>query len=162
MNRKYLFALPLLLASVMSIPLSAAAADELNVSKGLVETGQPLAVHGYDVVSFFTQAKPTLGNSKFDETYQDVTYRFSSEENLMTFKSNPVKYAPQFGGYCAFGAALGKKFDGDPQSWTVTNGKLYLNLNPDIQEKFSKDVPGFIAKAEANWKKIQHSAVAGL
>ena len=162
MSRKYLIASSLLLAAIVGTPVVAAAADELNVSKGLVETGKPLAVHGYDVVSYFTAGKPTVGSSKFDEVYEGATYRFSSDENLKTFKSNPGKYAPQFGGYCAFGATLNKKFDGDPRSWTVVNDKLYLNLNPDIQEKFSKDVPGFISKAEANWPKIQHTSVSGL
>lgn len=162
MKHKTLIASALLLASIGGISFAASAADEINVSKGLVESGKPLAVHGYDVVSYITAGKPTLGSSKFDEIYENVTYRFSSEANQKLFKSNPAQYAPQFGGYCAFGAAISKKFDGDPQSWTVVNNKLYLNLNPDIQEKFSKDVPGFISKAEANWVKIQHKPVAGL
>jgi YHS domain-containing protein len=161
MKRIFLCA-AVIFTSAMALPSIALASDEVNVSRGLVESGKPLAVHGYDVVSYFTDGKPTHGSSKFDEVYQGATYRFSSEENLKAFKDNPVKYAPQFGGFCAYGTALGKKFDGDPEDWTIAEGKLYLNLNPDIQVKFRTDVPGFISKAEKNWTKIQHTSVSNL
>ncbi|MEG0869264.1 MULTISPECIES: YHS domain-containing (seleno)protein [Gammaproteobacteria] len=161
MKRIFLCA-AVIFSSAVVLPTIALASDEVNVSRGLVESGKPLAVHGYDVVSYFTDGKPTHGSSKFDEVYQGATYRFSSEENLKAFKDNPAKYAPQFGGFCAYGTALGKKFDGDPEDWTIAEGKLYLNLNPDIQEKFRKDVPGFIGKADKNWTKIQHTGVSEL
>lgn len=159
MNRSIASALAL--AVSLTIP-AAHAADEVNVSRGLAESGKPLAVHGYDVVAYFTTGKPALGSSKFEEVYEGAAYRFASEEDQKAFHGNPAKFAPQFGGYCAYGTAYGKKFDGDPLNWTVANDKLYLNLNPEIQEKFRKDVPGTISKAEKQWPKIEHAPVSGL
>ena len=75
-------------------------------------------------------------------------------EHLDAFKANPDKYLPQYGGFCAFGAALGKKFDGNPRLWKIVNGKLYFNLNEEIVSKWVTDIPGNIAKADQNWKKI--------
>ena len=78
------------------------------------------------------------------------------------FKADPARYAPQFGGFCAFGVAVGKKFDGDPRLWKIHQDRLYLNLNPDIVAEFEKDVPGNVKKANANWTKIRTRAVADL
>jgi hypothetical protein len=77
-------------------------------------------------------------------------------------KRTPPLYAPAFGGFGAFGVALGKKFDGNPQYWTVKSDKLYLNLNADISRKFAEDVDGNIKKAEKNWMTIEHKAVGSL
>src|SRR5258706_15303756 len=123
MNRRIFFASSLVLAAVLATPVASVAADEVNVSRGLVESGKPLAVHGYDPVAYFTAGKPTLGSSKFEAVHEGAAYRFASDENRKAFLANPGKYAPQFGGYCTYGAAFGKKFDGDPQSWTVVNEK---------------------------------------
>jgi predicted pyridoxine 5'-phosphate oxidase superfamily flavin-nucleotide-binding protein len=81
------------------------------------------------------------------------TYRFVSQANLDAFKANPAKYEPAYGGFCAYGAALGKKFDGDPRYWKIVDGRLYLNLNGDIQTEWSKDISG--TKADTNWGRIQ-------
>lgn len=87
-----------------------------------------------------------------------ATYQFSSKENLKTFKSNPEKYVPAYGGYCAFGTSVGKKFIGDPEVWRLVGGKLYLNLDTSIQSEWLKDVPGRIDMADKNWKKIQYKS----
>lgn len=137
---------------------SASAADEVNISTGATLAGPGLAVHGYDVVTFFS-GSPAVGSDKFAYAYNGGTYRFVSQENLDAFKANPAKYEPRYGGFCAYGAALGKKFDGDPRYWKIVDGRLYLNLNGDIQTKWSEDVAGNIKKADANWEKI-HSVAA--
>jgi YHS domain-containing protein len=152
--------LPLLAALT---PVGAAAAeDELNVSKGATLSGPGLAVHGYDVVAFFTEAKPVFGTDAHAFAHNGGTYRFASQANLDAFKANPSKYEPAYGGFCAYGAALGKKFDGDPRFWKIVDGKLYLNLNGDIQAEWSKDIAGNIAKADTNWGRIRRLAVAKL
>ena len=152
--------LPLLAALT---PVGAAAAeDELNVSKGATLSGPGLAVHGYDVVAFFTEAKPVFGTDAHAFAHNGGTYRFASQTNLDAFKANPSKYEPAYGGFCAYGAALGKKFDGDPRFWKIVDGKLYLNLNGDIQAEWSKDIAGNIAKADTNWGRIRRLAVAKL
>ena len=144
-------------------PVGAAAAeDELNVSKGATLSGPGLAVHGYDVVAFFTEAKPVFGTDAHTFAHNGGTYRFASQANLDAFKANPSKYEPAYGGFCAYGAALGKKFDGDPRFWKIVDGKLYLNLNGDIQAEWSKEIAGNIAKADTNWGRIRRLAVAKL
>ena len=72
------------------------------------------------------------------------------------FEANPEKYIPVYGGYCAYGVAVGKKFIADPEIWRIENGKLYLNLDTDIQKKWLKDIPGYIDKANSNWMKIRN------
>ena len=84
-----------------------------------------------------------------------ATYRFASQTNLDAFKADPARYEPAFGGFCAYGAALGKKFDGDPQYWKIVDGRLYLNLDADIQKEWAKDEAGNIVKASRNWARIR-------
>ena len=127
---------------------------ETNTSAGGTLKGPGLAVHGFDPVAYFTAGKPVRGSAKYSAVYNDATYRFNSAAHLKEFERNPAKYAPQYGGYCAYGVAVGAKFDGDPDHWKIVNGKLYLNLNQDIQNTWSEDVPGNIEKANSAWKKI--------
>ena len=122
-----------------------AAGVELNASS----TG--LALQGYDPVAYFTEGAPTPGDWTITSTYQDATYRFASEEHKAAFDADPDAYLPQYGGYCAFGAAMGFKFDGDPNQWKIVDGELFLNISADIQERWLTDVPGFIELADVNW-----------
>ena len=91
-----------------------------------------------------------------------MTYLFINEGNRKNFERNPSKYVPAYGGYCAFGASVGKKFVGDPEVWRVVNGRLYLNLDTKIQEEWVKDVPGNILKADARWTEIRDKDPASL
>ncbi|WP_419812675.1 YHS domain-containing (seleno)protein [Bacterioplanoides sp.] len=120
------------------------------------------AVQGYDVVSYQTGKRPVRGNGNFVATHKGATYQFSSKANLETFNKNPGKYVPAYGGYCAFGASVGKKFIGDPEVWRVVDGRLYLNLDAGIQDEWLKDVPGRIKAADKNWKKIKDKSPASL
>jgi len=135
---------------------TALAGPDTNISSGLTIKGPGLAVHGYDVVAYFTKGEPTVGRAKYSAVYNDATYRFASEEHLDAFEENPERYVPQYGGYCAYGVAVGAKFDGDPHLWRIVDGKLYLNLNEDIQETWEKDIPCNIDKADRNWRRIVH------
>ncbi|WP_282605835.1 YHS domain-containing (seleno)protein [Pelagibius sp. Alg239-R121] len=138
------------------------AADELNVVPGLSIAGAPLALHGYDPVAYFTQGKPARGSDKLVHVYQGAAYRFSKQEHLESFKKNPARYTPQFGGFCAYGVSVGKKFDGDPQLWKIENDKLYVNLNEEIYETFLEDLDDNIDKAVSNWTDIEHTAAKDL
>ncbi|MGH1364482.1 MAG: YHS domain-containing (seleno)protein [Calditrichia bacterium] len=113
-----------------------------------------IAIGGYDPVAFFTVEKPTHGNPGIKAEHQGATYLFTSEKNRDLFKKNPEKYAPQFGGFCAYGAAVNALFPIDISTWQVRDGKLYLNLNPDILAVFNKDFDKNVAKAEANWNDL--------
>ncbi|MEX0366642.1 YHS domain-containing (seleno)protein [Ruegeria sp. HKCCD8929] len=133
-----------------------AAGVEINASS----TG--LALQGYDPVAYFTEGEPTKGNWKITTLHNDAMYRFASEENKAAFEANPEAYLPEYGGYCAFGAAMGFKFDGDPNIWKIVDNKLYLNISPDIQQRWEGDIPGFIEKASANWEDIADKDPASL
>ena len=158
MTKNLFLTLPLVAALAAFAAAPALAADEINVSRGATLAGPGLAVHGHDVVGYFTEGKPTLGSDKFAIAHNGGTYRFASQANLDAFKADPAKYEPAYGGYCAYGAALGKKFDGDPRVWKIVDGKLYLNLNGDIATEWSKDVPGNVKKADGNWERIRSVA----
>ena len=149
-------------AALVTAAASAQAADEVNVVPGLSAAGAPLAVHGYDPVAYFTKGAPVRGSDKLVHIHAGAAYRFSSEAHLAQFKKNPDKYAPQYGGFCAYGVAVGKKFDGDPNLWKIEGGKLYLNLNEEIYQTFLKDVDGNIEKADGNWTSIEHTAAQEL
>ena len=119
-------------------------------------------IGGYDPVAYFTEGKPVKGNGYHVTNFQGVTYAFASEEHQEMFEANPDKYVPAYGGYCAYGVAVGKKFVADPEVWKVVNGKLYLNLDRDIQSKWKKDIPGYINTGDRNWKEIRDKAPSDL
>ncbi|MCC4798331.1 YHS domain protein [Enterovibrio norvegicus] len=111
------------------------------------------AVSGYDTVSFH-DGNPVEGKSSFKTEYKGADWLFSSQANLDKFLADPDKYAPQYGGYCAW--AIAEKDDlapGDPDHWKVVDGKLYLNYDNDIQNKWNADIPGFIELGDDNWAK---------
>lgn len=142
-------------AAPIALMPAAHAAEEVNIVNGA-------AVHGYDVVAYFTDGAPTQGSADYTADYDGATYRFASAANRDAFAADPAKYAPQYGGYCAFGTAMGRKFDGDPYAWSIVDGKLYLNLNQNVQAQWKKDIPGFVRGAENNWPIIQSVADATL
>ena len=119
-------------------------------------------IRGYDPVAYFTEGRPVPGRSDLSEKYKGGIYLFSTAANRDTFKADPEKYVPQYGGYCAYGVAVGKKFDVDPSSWRIVDGKLYLNLNPVILEKWSADTKGYLSKSEENWPQIRAKAPSEL
>jgi YHS domain-containing protein len=137
-------------------------ANEVNTTSGYTAAGAPLALHGFDPVSYFSASTPTAGDARFTAVHDGAAYYFARQENLDLFKANPAKYAPAYGGFCAFGVSVGKKFDGDPRYWKIVDGKLYLNLNEEIAQKFNADPAGSIAKAEKNWPSIYSTAVGDL
>jgi YHS domain-containing protein len=111
------------------------------------------AIRGYDPVAYFTDANPVEGSDKFTHTWKGATWRFASAENRDRFVAAPEKYAPQYGGYCAYGVAGGYTVSIDPAAWSVVDGKLYLNYSRGVQSDWNKDIPGYIRKADANWPK---------
>ncbi len=142
--------------SVAVASTALAAGVELNASS----TG--LALQGYDPVAYFTVGEATKGDYRITTLHNDALYRFASEENKAAFEENPEAYLPAYGGYCAFGTAMGFKFDGDPNYWKIVDDKLYLNLSADIQERWEGDIPGFNERADANWKEIASKTPAEL
>lgn len=113
-----------------------------------------LAIKGFDPVAYFTQAKPIRGSAEFSLTYQGAIWQFSSQDHKDLFEANPEKYAPQYGGYCAYAVSKGSTAKIEPEAWKIVDGKLYLNYSTGIQKKWEKDIPGYIEKADANWPKV--------
>ena len=112
------------------------------------------AVGGYDAVSFFGTNGPVKGVAAHTTEYQGAVWQFVSAENLALFKADPVRYAPQYGGYCAWAAAQNDLAPGDPEYWTLIDGKLYLNYSRKVQADWEKDIPGFIQKADRFWPEL--------
>lgn len=114
-----------------------------------------LAIKGVDPVSYFVDGKPTAGREEFSTTHDGQLYRFASAANREKFLAEPGKFAPQYGGYCAYGATRGYKAAIDPASFTIREGKLYLNYSPKVQSMWEKDIPGFIKQADEKWPETQ-------
>ena len=131
--------------------------ETLCAQKSEVYTGGGKAINGYDAVAYFSNAKPVVGNSKFVYNWKNSKWYFSSEKNLQTFKTNPENFAPQYGGYCAYGMSEGHKAPTDPHAWTIVNGKLYLNYNKDVQKLWNGKQTVHIDMANKNWPKLKNS-----
>ena len=148
--------------ALLATAVPANAADELNVVPGLSIAGAPVALHGYDPVAYFTQGEPTRGSDALVHVHEGAAYRFSTQAHLDAFKADPARYAPAYGGFCAYGVSVGKKFDGDPTLWKIEDGQLYLNLNEEIYALFLEDLDDNIEKADDNWQDIEHIAARDL
>ena len=124
-----------------------------RMEKHLVFTDDAgVAINGYDTVAYFTAGRPTEGNAQYSTEWQGATWRFASAENLQAFQQNPAKYAPAYGGYCAWGVgAKNDAFPVDPTAWKIVDNRLFLNNSADVQQTWLQDVPGFIRSGDANW-----------
>ena len=113
-----------------------------------------LAVQGYDPVAYFTDGKAVEGSKDFEYEWMDARWRFASAAHREAFVKSPETYAPQYGGYCAYGVSDGHAVKIDPEAWKIVDGKLYLNYNKKVQQLWLADIPGFIKKADQNWPKL--------
>lgn len=113
-----------------------------------------VAVGGHDPVAYFTEGKPVPGSADITLEHDGAVWRFASAANREAFQADTAKFAPQYGGYCAFAVANGYTAKGDPEAWTVANGKLYLNYNKSVQRGWAQDIPGNVRKGDANWPKV--------
>jgi YHS domain-containing protein len=113
-----------------------------------------LAVSGYDPVAYFVEGRPVEGRKDFEIEWNGATWRFANMDNLAAFKAEPEKFAPQYGGYCAWAVSQGGTASTDPEVWGITDGKLYLNYSESVQSQWIQDIPGNIAKAEKNWPGV--------
>lgn len=148
MTRRAALGLAMAAPALFLIPRSAAAGKpETYAEKGI-------AIDGSDTVAYFDGNGPVAGSSAHTVDWKGATWQFANAENAAKFKANPMAYAPVFGGYCAYAASLGYVAPTMPEAWTLYEGKLYLNANLRARELWLKDVPGNIAKGEANWPGI--------
>ncbi len=136
------------LALVLASGGAASAVDPVN--KSFLD----VAVKGTDVVAYFTQGKAVRGSREHVAEWNGATWRFSSAEHRELFAGDPEKYAPQYGGYCAYAVSQGATAPIDPEAWKIVDGRLYLNLDQDIQTVWERDIPGYVAQADENWPKL--------
>jgi hypothetical protein len=113
-----------------------------------------VAIKGYDPVAYFKAGKALKGIESFAFPWHNMTWHFETKENRDLFAASPEKYAPQYDGYCAWALTEERKAKTDPEVWKIVDGKLYLNCSTTAYEKWSKDIPGNIKKADANWLKL--------
>lgn len=113
-----------------------------------------IAIKGYDTVAYFKIGKAVQGNKSFSVQWHGMTWYFLNKEHKDLFSASPEKYAPQYDGYCAWAMTEARKAKTDPEVWKIVNGKLYLNCSREAYEKWSRDIPGNIKKADANWLKF--------
>lgn len=132
---------------------AAANADDL-IYTGLFSNA---AVGGFDTVAYHTEGAPVRGSRDYSTEWNGAEWRFSSQENLDLFLADPEAYAPAYGGYCAWAMAEGYTAKGDPNVWRIVDGVLYLNFDRSVQERWVQDIPGFIARANANYPTILQS-----
>jgi YHS domain-containing protein len=117
-------------------------------------TTRGVALDGYDVVAYFVSGRPIRGSAAFAHRWQGVTWHFATADNRDAFAETPERYAPQFGGYCAYGVSRGYAVDVDPNAWSIVDGRLYLNYSKSVQRTWDKDRASYIQKAEANWPAV--------
>lgn len=136
-----------LLAATFSTPVFAAKPSVFVGKNGY-------AINGYDPVAYFKMDKPVEGSIDHSTMHQGATFLFSSAENKAIFDADTDQYAPQFGGYCAYAVSKGSTAKTEPDAWTIVDDKLYLNFNTDVRTIWQKDIPGNIARANANWPDV--------
>ena len=115
------------------------------------------AIDGYDPVAYHTMGKPVEGSRKYTYEWMDATWRFANAAHRDLFAADPEKYAPAYGGYCAYGVSQGAKIDIDPEAWRIVDGKLYLNKNKQVQRIWLRDIPGYIELADKKWPDLKRA-----
>lgn len=116
------------------------------------------AIGGYDPVAYFDQQAPVLGSSEYAFDWKGARWLFSTAENRERFRSEPERFAPRFGGYCAYGVASGYAVKTEPEAWTVVDGKLYLNYDLEVMEEWRQDQAALIAAANENWPEALNAS----
>ena len=148
LTRRSLFTLAL------AVPAAAAFAPRAMAATPEVYAEDGIAVDGSDVVAYFTEGAPVAGDQAITFEYMGATWRFSSEANRDLFAADPAAYAPQYGGYCAYAVSQGYTASTVPEAWSIVDDKLYLNYSTGVRRRWSRDIPGNIAAANANWPSV--------
>ena len=112
------------------------------------------AINGYDTVAYHKEQKPVKGDSSYTAQWNGANWRFASNENRDLFESNPERWAPRYGGYCAWAVSNNYTAKTDPDAWSIVDDRLYLNFSRSVRRTWSKDIPGNIERAEANWPEV--------
>lgn len=148
---RVVFAVMLLLGAVT---VASAQTPEVFQSRRPDYAANALAIGGFDTVAFHTAKQAVAGNPQFRVSWRNAEWQFASKENLDLFLKEPARYAPEYGGYCAFAVASGSTASSDPRFWDVVGGKLYLNQSSTTQSIWRRDVAGMTQRGDQNWPRI--------
>lgn len=138
----------LLLGATLLPAFAGSPADPVN------KNSSGVAIKGYDPVAYFTDSKPVKGSPQFTHQWNGATWQFATAAHRDEFAKSPERYAPQFGGYCAYGVSQNHTAPIDPEAWTVRDGKLYLNYSQSVKNTWSKDIPKYLEQADRNWPAL--------
>ncbi len=144
----------ILTAGVAAVPLLALAGRAARAAEPPVFATDGTAINGYDPVAYFTEGRAVPGDAGLTLAWNGTIWRFASAANRDAFAAEPERFAPQYGGYCAYAVANGYTARTDPDAFTVHDGKLYLNFNRRIRSRWERDIPGNISRADANWPGV--------
>ena len=135
---------------------------QVVLAEEFVNTGYfgDVAIKGYDPVAYFTENRAVEGSDEFAYRWLGATWRFTSAENRDLFASEPLKYAPQYGGHCADGVSFGTITTNiDPKAWRIIEGKLYLSYDPGAADGFEK-TPSKVVNSQKYWPEVQQTLVS--
>ena len=132
--------------------LLAAEFTSATASRSMAAEEVPLAIKGYDPVAYFTDGKAVSGLAEIEYKWDEQRYRFLSTEHRELFKADPVRYAPQFGNFCAMALSKGEIVVADPENWLISDGKLYVfgKAAPAGPALFQQNLAENMAKANQN------------
>jgi YHS domain-containing protein len=133
----------------------AASPTSPNAEPGEIYAKDGVAINGYDVISYFVEKRATKGSAQFSVNYKGARFYFSSEKHRDIFAGDPVRYAPQYGGYCALGMAKGYKAPSEPEAFTIVDEKLYINYDSEVLDAWCSDSGTYIEKADTNWRALK-------
>ena len=142
------------LTAAATLPAASLLSGPAFAAKPPVFATDGIAINGYDPVAYFTVSKPVKGSMDHVSDWQGAKMLFSSAETKAMFDADPEKFAPRYGGYCAYAVSKGATAPTDPQAWTVHEDRLYLNFSTDVRSIWQQDIPGNVAKADANWPGV--------
>lgn len=140
--------------ALMGAALALPAAAPVWADQPMIHARSGLAIGGYDPVAYFTQGKPVKGKSAHKVMWKGAVWTFASAAHREAFEADPRRFAPQFGGYCAYAVSRGYTAKTDPKAWKVHEGRLYLNYSTQVRTLWSRDIPGNIALARGNWPGV--------
>jgi len=138
-----------LVAAIATVLVTSVTSVHADTVYNVNRKGQ--VIKGYDPVAYFTEKMPVKGNELYELEWEGARWLFASAGNMEMFRKDPEKYAPLYGGYCAYGVAVGGLYNIKPEAWSIVDGRLYLNKNLRVREIWRQDIPGYIEKANANW-----------
>lgn len=137
----------MLAAAFAALPF-AASAQTVFVASGA-------AIRGYDPVAYFTMGRPVQGSREFSHRWNGAEWRFANAQHRDQFIADPERFAPQYGGFCAYAVAHDSRADIDPTAWRIVEGRLYLNYNASIQRRWEAEMANFIRRADTNWPRLR-------